>query len=88
MSPDIELREFHARVREKLNLSGRYEIEIKDEMDKIAIVDKEDLDAAIETSKDAARISRSTIGKLEVCRKILIIIIKRATNGICLDLGI
>ncbi|KAK6516640.1 hypothetical protein TWF506_006538 [Arthrobotrys conoides] len=66
MSPDIELNEFHARVREKLNLSGRYEIEIKDETDKIAIVDKEDLDAAIETSKDTARISRSAIGKLEI----------------------
>ncbi|KAK6509363.1 hypothetical protein TWF481_004113 [Arthrobotrys musiformis] len=66
VSPDIELNEFHARVREKLNLSGRYEIEIKDETDKIAIVDKEDLDAAIETSKDTARISRSTIGKLEI----------------------
>ncbi|KAK6536359.1 hypothetical protein TWF281_000598 [Arthrobotrys megalospora] len=66
MSPDVDLAEFHARVREKLNLSGKYEIEIKDETDKIAIVDKEDLDAAIITSKDAARISRSTIGKLEI----------------------
>ncbi|KAK6363133.1 hypothetical protein TWF730_000582 [Orbilia blumenaviensis] len=66
ISPDTDLDEFHARVREKLNLSGKYEVEIKDDTDKVAIVDKEDLDAAIETCKDSARIARSTIGKLEI----------------------
>ncbi|KAF3906514.1 hypothetical protein ABW20_dc0107184 [Dactylellina cionopaga] len=66
MSPDVDLAEFHERVRDKLNISGKIDIEIKDDTDKVAIVDNGDLDAAIVACKDAARISRSAIGKIEI----------------------
>ncbi|KAJ6264618.1 hypothetical protein Dda_0767 [Drechslerella dactyloides] len=65
LSPDVDLEEFKARVGEKLNISGEYDIEVMDHDDKVAILDKEDLDAAIVTSKDSARRVGSAVGTIE-----------------------
>ncbi|KAK6349936.1 hypothetical protein TWF696_006194 [Orbilia brochopaga] len=66
LSPDIDLDEFKARVGEKLNISGEYDVEVMDHEDKVSLLDKEDLDAAIVTSKDSARRLGSAVGTIEI----------------------
>ncbi|KAK6544214.1 hypothetical protein TWF694_000917 [Orbilia ellipsospora] len=66
MGTDVPFEQFADLVRDKLGIRGKCEIELKDENDKIAMVDKGDYDAALATSKDTARRMRSTIGTIEI----------------------
>lgn len=65
----IEYEEFILRLKEKFAFQTNVRCKIRDEDGDgmISLMDQEDLDIAISTSKKAARREREDIGKLEVC---------------------
>lgn len=52
---DMTMREFSQSIREKFGMRQNFKVEIKDDGDMITMADQDDLDMAIDTSKDNAR---------------------------------
>lgn len=69
--PDVEFSVLVEKVREKFGLRRRFKVKVKDEDmpngDMITMGDQDDLDMAIDTSKEEARKMRQETAKMEVC---------------------
>ncbi|KAF2813687.1 uncharacterized protein BDZ99DRAFT_436098 [Mytilinidion resinicola] len=66
LDPNKSFREFANQIREKFGLRQSFKIKMKDDEDMITMADQDDLEMAIQTSKQNARREKAEMGKMEV----------------------
>ena len=75
VSTTIMFEEFLERVREKLNMKGKFKVMMKDEGDMITLGDRDDWEMALQTSRREARKAEEEMARMEVrLRQSLIVI--------------
>lgn len=67
VSTTIMFEEFLERVREKLNMKGKFKVMMKDEGDMITLGDRDDWEVALQTSRREAKKAGEEMARMEVC---------------------
>jgi PB1 domain len=66
VTPAVQFADFVASIRNKFGLATSFKVKMSDDGDMITMSDQDDLDMAIDISREQARQTRSEMGKMEV----------------------